>query len=211
MTGDAQAALRRVMEQNTKHARFCLICNYVGKITPALQSRCTRFRFMPLEKSAIASRLQSIAAAEQMVVSDSGIEALIHLSSGDMRRALNVMQSAKMRSSGTLVDAAVIYTCTGNPLPSELHDLATALLNEDFNTCASILMPMVGELGYSLVDVIRELHVLLRKLELPVAMEKSIVQHMADTEWRLSFGGDDRVQALGLIGAFVVARASVTN
>lgn len=45
MTKIAQSALRRVMEQYTKNVRFCLICNYVGQIIPALQSRCTRFRF----------------------------------------------------------------------------------------------------------------------------------------------------------------------
>jgi replication factor C subunit 3/5 len=42
MTSDAQAALRRVIEKATSNARFCLICNYVNKIIPALQSRCTR-------------------------------------------------------------------------------------------------------------------------------------------------------------------------
>lgn len=44
MTNTAQSALRRVIEQYTKNVRFCIICNYVNKILPAVQSRCTRFR-----------------------------------------------------------------------------------------------------------------------------------------------------------------------
>ena len=50
MTSDAQFALRRVIEKHTRNARFCLICNYVSKIIPALQSRCTRFRLAPLPR-----------------------------------------------------------------------------------------------------------------------------------------------------------------
>jgi replication factor C subunit 3/5 len=42
MTTDAQSALRRVVEKYTSNTRFCMICNYVNKIIPALQSRCTR-------------------------------------------------------------------------------------------------------------------------------------------------------------------------
>ena len=64
MTSDAQFALRRVIEKYTKNARFCLICNYVSKIIPALQSRCTRFRFAPLHPQQIQGRLEEVAKAE---------------------------------------------------------------------------------------------------------------------------------------------------
>ena len=38
MTNDAQNALRRIIEKYTDNVRFCLICNYLSKIIPALQS-----------------------------------------------------------------------------------------------------------------------------------------------------------------------------
>jgi DNA polymerase III delta prime subunit len=53
-----------VIEQYTKNVRFCMICNYVGKIIPALQSRCTRFRFAPLEMDQIDDRLKFVIESE---------------------------------------------------------------------------------------------------------------------------------------------------
>ena len=56
-----------VIEKYTKNTRFCLICNYVSKIIPALQSRCTRFRFGLLKRPQIEGRLQEIIAKEGCV------------------------------------------------------------------------------------------------------------------------------------------------
>ena len=67
MTNDAQFSLRRVIEKYTKNARFCLICNYVSKIIPALQSRCTRFRFAPLSENQVKDRIKHIAELERCV------------------------------------------------------------------------------------------------------------------------------------------------
>jgi replication factor C subunit 3/5 len=53
-----------VIEKYTRNARFCLICNYVSKIIPALQSRCTRFRFPPLPESNVRERLSFVAQQE---------------------------------------------------------------------------------------------------------------------------------------------------
>merc|ERR1712026_265735 len=70
MTNDAQNALRRIIEKFTDNVRFCLICNYLSKIIPALQSRCTRFRFGPLNSKQILPRLQHVAATEKVDVTD---------------------------------------------------------------------------------------------------------------------------------------------
>ena len=57
--------LHAVIEKYTRNARFCLICNYVSKIIPALQSRCTRFRFPPLGEQHVRERLQDVIDSER--------------------------------------------------------------------------------------------------------------------------------------------------
>ncbi|KAI3984005.1 hypothetical protein MKX01_035132 [Papaver californicum] len=92
MTKDAQFALRRVIEKYTKNTRFALICNHVNKIIPALQSRCTRFRFAPLDATHVTERLKHVIESERLDVDENGLKALVRLSNGDMRKALNILQ-----------------------------------------------------------------------------------------------------------------------
>lgn len=57
-----------VIEKYTENVRFCIICNYLNKIIPALQSRCTRFRFGPLVAEKILPRLDYVIEKEQYVI-----------------------------------------------------------------------------------------------------------------------------------------------
>lgn len=132
MTQDAQNALRRVIEKFTENTRFCLICNYLSKIIPALQSRCTRFRFGPLTPELMVPRLEHVIKEEKVDVSEDGMKALVTLSSGDMRRALNILQSTNM-AFGEVTEETV-YTCTGHPLKSDIANILDWMLNQDFTT-----------------------------------------------------------------------------
>ncbi|KAI7996538.1 Replication factor C subunit 5 [Camellia lanceoleosa] len=92
MTKDAQFALRRVIEKYTKSTRFALIYNHVNKIIPALQSGCIRFQFAPLDAINVSERLKHVIQAERLDVPECGLKALVRLSNGGMRKALNILQ-----------------------------------------------------------------------------------------------------------------------
>lgn len=93
MTSTAQMALRRIMEKYTANTRFCIIANYTHKLSPALLSRCTRFRFSPLKERDIRSIVELVIDKEGVKIVEEAVEALVRLSKGDMRRALNVLQA----------------------------------------------------------------------------------------------------------------------
>jgi DNA polymerase III delta prime subunit len=98
MTSTAQMALRRIMEKYTVNTRFCIIANYAHKLSPALLSRCTRFRFSPLKEADIRVLVDKVVEEEHVKIGGEAVDALVKLSKGDMRRALNVLQACHASS-----------------------------------------------------------------------------------------------------------------
>eukprot|EP00494_Astrolonche_serrata_P023263 UN23521 len=100
MTNAAQSALRRTMEKYSKTTRFCLICNYVTRIMPPVASRCAKFRFQRLPMKAMTNKLMEICKAENVNVTKETCATLIKVSDGDMRKCVNLLQSARQLKSG---------------------------------------------------------------------------------------------------------------
>ncbi|NXJ72698.1 RFC5 factor, partial [Rostratula benghalensis] len=232
MTQDAQNALRRVIEKFTENTRFCLICNYLSKIIPALQSRCTRFRFGPLTPELMVPRLQHVIQEEGVDVTEDGMKALVTLSSGDMRRALNILQSTTM-AFGKVTEENV-YTCTGHPLKSDIANILDWMLNEDFSTAYRRITELKTLKGLALQDILTEIHLfvhrgrgsggqllggpgrdghplmvthtLLSLVDFPPSVRIQLLIKMADTEYRLAAGTSEKIQLSSLIAAFQVTR-----
>jgi replication factor C subunit 3/5 len=212
MTADAQFALRRMMEKYTKQVRFCFICNYISKIIPALQSRCTKFRFSPLPVPLMRSRLTEICQLEHVPISDNGVEAILRLSGGDMRRVLNLLQSSFLSANGDAtaseVNETVVYLTSGAPLPADMDLILDVLLNSPFRTAYQTLTTLCSTKGYALVDVVTELSARLVALDLPDAVAGLLLDGLSNVEYRLSAGGTDgeKIQMAALVAVFVLAR-----
>jgi replication factor C subunit 2/4 len=93
MTAAAQQALRRTMEIYSTTTRFALACNNSTKIIEPIQSRCAVLRYTRLNDAEILSRLQFVSSKENVSYDLSGFEAIIFISDGDMRNALNSLQA----------------------------------------------------------------------------------------------------------------------
>ncbi|EJU03821.1 P-loop containing nucleoside triphosphate hydrolase protein [Dacryopinax primogenitus] len=199
MTQAAQSALRRVIEQYTRNVRFCIICNYVNKIIPAIQSRCTRFRFSPLPQTEIEKRIKQVVEAEHVNLTEDGKQALLKLSKGDMRRALNILQACHAAYDRT--DETAIYNCTGNPHPSDIEAIVTSMMNDEFSTSYQKVSRMKTDKGLALQDLIAGTYEYLESLELPPQTRVYLLDHLATTEHRLSTGGSEKVQLTALLGA----------
>jgi len=206
MTSDAQFALRRIMEKYTKNCRFCLIGNYVSKVIPALQSRCTRFRFAPLEPDQIRDRLCFVAEQEQVNLTADGREAILQLSGGDMRRVLNLLQATAM-SSSSKVDERSVYLTSGAPLPQDVTQMLDVLLNQPFGPATESLTKLCQTKGYALADVIQNLTAKLLELDnLPQAALAHLLNELSNIEHRLAFGTSQELQTASLVASFVQAR-----
>ena len=107
MTSVAQMALRRIMEKYTANTRFCIIANYTHKLSPALLSRCTRFRFSPLKEVDIRVLIDQVIEKEDVKIQEEATASLVRLSKGDMRRALNVLQACHASSESSYLDSCV--------------------------------------------------------------------------------------------------------
>ena len=208
MTSDAQFALRRIIEKHTKTTRFVLICNYVSKIIPALQSRCTRFRFAPLAKDQMRGRLVEISEKEKCQMDDKAREAILDLSQGDMRRVLNLLQSSSM--AYPKLGENEIYLTSGSPLPRDIETLTSVLWNKPFNECYEIARVMSREKGYAIGDMLTSISNIVCEMDLPEDVLGEVVDGLSNVEHRVAFATNDDIQIAGLVSVFIKARGMMT-
>ncbi|SHO78526.1 Subunit of heteropentameric Replication factor C (RF-C) [Malassezia sympodialis ATCC 42132] len=214
MTQDAQGALRRIMEQHSRITRFCLICNYITRIIEPLASRCSKFRFRPLDIASTEARLAHIAEAEGLQLSPEIIPALIRASDGDMRRSITYLQSVARLATARGGDvrsmsAATVSELAGVVPTDVIESLAQSIginsdesmstaAGSDFDRISRVVDCIVRE-GYSCMQVVLQLHDYIITHPLLNARQKAqCALQLGSTDKALMDGGLESLQLLSL-------------
>ncbi|MFX1474134.1 MAG: replication factor C small subunit [Promethearchaeota archaeon] len=200
LTRDAQHALRRTMERYVTSCRFCLICNYSSRIIEPIQSRCAIFRFPRLEKEHIVKRIKHIAKQEGVILSNEGIQSIIYVSSGDLRKAINILQAASVTQKEVNADA--VYAITGRARPQDISAMIQAALKGRFMEAQEKLRNLLIWQGLSGTDIIRQIHREVLNLGIDEKTKISLVDIVGETEFRLTEGADPEIQLSYILARF---------
>ena len=121
LTTNAQAVLRRLMEDTAETISFIFSCNYPDKIIAPIKSRCQEFEFKAINPELIFKYLRWISDEEKFAATDSQLQIITRLSRGDMRKALNLLESH--------IDGKTVTELTESILSKPLAELITMSYN----------------------------------------------------------------------------------
>ena len=205
MTKDAQHALRREMEMYTKTSSFILSCNYPSKIIDPIQSRCAIFRFAPIKKEDITTRLEYICNEENFGYTDEGISTIVYFTEGDMRKSVNILQSAATEGEEVTEDA--VYDVISKSKPQDINNMVTAALSGDFMKARDLLRETMILQGTSGEDMVVQIYQDVTKRATEGRMDSNVyinlVEYIAETDFRIREGANPRIQLEALLAKFL--------
>jgi replication factor C small subunit len=203
MTASAQTALRRIMETSSRISRFILIANYSSKIIEPIQSRCAVFRFSAVRKEDMIKHLQMIAEKENLTVLGNTIETIVDVSEGDLRRAINILQTSVGYGKGRRVNVKTVLHVVGQVHPKQIQMMINRALNGHFIEAREILQELMIGYGLAGVDIIRQIHRELYKISFLSIDEKAeLANIVGEYDFRLSEGANEDIQLSALLAQF---------
>jgi replication factor C small subunit len=197
LTADAQHALRRTMESYSQSCRMILICNYSSRIIPPIQSRCAIFRFSRLEDDDIAARLKHIAVKEKVELLSSGIEAILYLTEGDMRAAINLLQASS--STGQQITDKIVYAISGRASPETVKSMIKNARDGRFVNALQELKTLIYHEGVSPFDLVKQMHKEIQTLALPASLQMDVLEQIAEIDFRIGEGSNGEIQLTALL------------
>ncbi|GKZ27948.1 replication factor C subunit 4 [Aspergillus brasiliensis] len=189
MTSGAQQALRRTMEIYSSTTRFAFACNQSNKIIEPLQSRCAILRYARLTDAQIVKRLKQVCDAEKVEHNEEGIAALVFSAEGDMRQAINNLQSTW--SGFGFVSGDNVFRVVDSPHPIKVQAMIKACWEGKIDA---------ADLGYSSHDIISTMFRVTKTI--PTLSEHSkleFIREIGFTHMRILDGVQSLLQLSGCV------------
>ncbi|MGC8555682.1 MAG: replication factor C small subunit [Conexivisphaera sp.] len=201
MTSDAQTALRRIMEESSRVARFILTANYSSNIIEPIQSRCAIFRFVRLGEKDVVEFLSRICKSEGCQYEEEALHLIYEYTQGDMRQAINQLQAAAALGKVTVDSVRQVF---GVGKRAAVREMVQAALGGDFAGARKRLLELMRVYGMPERDLLR--------FAFEDVMSSKDVDHaeaarmFAEYDYRLGQGSNPEIQLSALLAELSALR-----
>lgn len=207
MTGDAQQALRRTMEQFSGNTRFVLSANYSSRIIEPIQSRCAVFRFPRLAEGDVRKIVSRIEEGEGLKLDEKATEAVVYVADGDARKAINVLQGASGLGEKRVSEEDV-FKVASRAKPKEVGEMVRFALRGEFLKARGLLDDLMMRYGLSGEDVIAQVYKEVVALDVSDEAKVALVERVGEYDFRIGEGANERVQLEALLAQLAIAGKS---
>ena len=196
-TNDAQAALRRPMEQALQRTnnRLILTINRPERIIDAISSRCTNLHFRPLSKEALKTIAIRVLKREGMKFKDNEeikqiINALVSYSKGDARKLLDVIDNYS-HSKESLIQ----YIQKRSAEINRVKEIFRESISGEWQECLVKLESfLIQQPTINNAEVVEMFYVEIKGLDIPPLKKFMVYQRLADVERSLKISCNPLVQ-----------------
>lgn len=205
-----QPYLRRMMESSSNTSRFIFTARAPSRIMDALRSRSKQIRIPAVSREQTRAVLSEVVAKERIAVADGLIGDIIHISEGNLRKALFTLELLS-RTNQTGDRAAVHRLAAASTLQGGRMMVEMALRGrvvewrwetrygrrtKVLTGAMAELDKMMGELGLDSDDIISQLHRTLTsgRLMLNPTLHQELLESLANCDARMARSSYPRIQ-----------------
>jgi len=206
MTKEAQAALRKVMEENSNITRFCIICNYINQIIEPINSRCVKIRFKPIDKIGLINKLEWISKQENIKINKNALESIGEITNGDLRKSILMLQNIKYLKKNNVGDLS--YEISKNDIYNICKYISNESMemyigeikkNKNITNVITITKQIINN-GYIFISVMTKISdYIISNNNIDDKQKSKILFEISFIEKNINDGADEYIQLLKLL------------
>jgi len=141
MTGDAQNALLKTLEDTPDHIRFILCTTEPEKLLVTIRNRCMPFQLFSLNNREMMTLLKKVAASENINAKPTVLREISKVANGSARKALVLLEQISDCEND---ETAIKVITSGIADETKTIDLCRALLKKDWAEVSAVLKGLNG-------------------------------------------------------------------
>jgi replication factor C small subunit len=146
--------------------------------------------------------LINIAQKENLNLSSGVAEKIIEYSEGDLRYAINALQTAAAYGKGEITEKIVLQV-VGEANPKQVQLMLTKALGGNFIEARKMMYNLIGQYGFSGSEIVRQMQRELMKVSyLSDSQKAELTNIIGEYDFRLTQGANSDIQLSALLAQF---------